>query len=414
MLAQEMLDSVGAVVRDAETGEPVPYVSIYVSPTCGTICNYDGEFSLQCLPSDVLNISCIGYQRISCKASELPSVIHMKPTTNTLREVTVVGADNIMSRLVRKMLKETKKYRKTEGNYFFRLSTRYPGTDELAEAFLTAKSCVQMRDITFHCGARGILSEGVLDGPDLKGLGSTNLHVFLRLAPVLVNYDVWDFAIVPADIVLSRRGKLYDVTHTMFTEDDGTEIRKINVKGRPDNNSYTILEGSLFVDNKKCQLLRFDGQMRRLFLRTYDNARRRAFIDTVQYTMHMDFRHDHGFTEIANMSGTVVKNNVTSRYILFNLGEKEMTFKKSVRVGDNMLRAIDEVGFDSLLWATTGIVKRTHDEERVAFQDSSFFMSDKSKYKARPSAQEAGANKYLRDAIRQLKGNVMPLHHGLP
>ena len=415
VFAQELTDTLTAVVRDADTGEPIPYVSVYVSPSVGTISNYDGEFCLECLPQDVLHISSIGYKKVSIKASELPATVLMSPVSKTLREITVVGSDDIMSRLVRKMQKEAKKYKKAEGNYFFRLSTQYPGTEELAEAFLSAKSCVQMRDLTFHSGNRGLLSEkGILATPDLKGLGSTNLHVFLRLAPILVNFDFWDFAIVPGDIVLSRKGKLYDVSSVASFEDDGTEIRKISVTGKPGSSSYTILEGTLYVDSKNCRLLRFDGQMKGLYLRLYDNARRRTSADTVYYTMHMDYRHDHGFTEIANMSGTIVKDNVKLRYILFNLGEKEMTFKKAYRVGDNMVRAIDNVGYDSTLWAMTGIVKRTEAEERIAFGDSSFHLPNKSKYNVAPSLREADANKYLREAIRQLKTGTMQLHRGLP
>ena len=417
MLAQETLDTLTAVVRDAETGEPVPYVSVYVSSTCGTISNYDGEFSLECLSSDVLRISSIGYRKVSYKASDLPAVILMKPISSTLREITVTGVDDVFYRLVRKMQKEARKNKRTEAAYFFRFTTQYPGTDELAEAFLTAKSCVQLRDITFHSGNRGLLIEngGILDKPDLKGLGRTNLHVFLRLAPVSLYYDYWDFALVPGDIVLSRKGKLYDASSTTFFEDDGTEIRKIRVEGR-ENYTFTepVLEGTMYVDYKKCRLLRFDGKMRGLYLRTYDNARRRLSIDTVQYIMHVDYRHDHGFTEIANMSGTIIKDKVMLRYLLFNFGDKEMSFQKSVRVGDNMLQAIDKVGYDSLLWTTTGIVKRTQLEERIAFRDSSFRMINKSKYDIAPSEQERIANEYLRDALRQLKGSAMQLHRGLP
>lgn len=413
--AQEQLDSVSAVVVDAETREPVPYASVYVSSSCGTISNYDGEFSLECLPSDVLRISSIGYKRISYRATELPDTILLKPIASTLRELTVVGNDDLLYRLVRKMQKEAKKNKKAEAHYFFRLTTQYPGTDELAEVFLSAKSCVQLRDIIFHSGNRGVLKEpGVLDNPDLKGLGRTNLHSFLYLAPILAYYNDWDFAIVPADIVLSRQGKLYDVSYTAFTDDDGTEIRKICVTGKPASAGYTILEGMLYVDNKKCQLLRFDGQMRGLYLRMYDNARRRTSIDTVSYDMHIDYRHDHGFTEIANMSGTIIKDKVMLRYLLYNLGDKEMAFKKSVRVGDNMLQTIDKVGYDSLLWATTGIVKRTQLEERIAFGDTAFQMPNKSKYDVAPSQQERETNTFLRDAIRQLKAGAMQLHRGLP
>ena len=413
VFAQERLDSVCAVVKDAATGEPIPYAMVYVSQSCGTITNYDGEFCLQCLPTDVLRISCMGYQRVYCKATELSEAILMKPIASTLREVTVMATDDILLRLVRKMQKEAKKNKKAEGHYFFRLTTQYPGTDELAEAFLSAKSCVQMRDITFHSGNRGLLSEGILENSDLKGLGRTNLHLFLRLAPVLVNFDVWDIAYVPADIVL-KRGKIYDVSCTAFKEDDGTEICKITVTGDSGIVSRPVLEGSLYVDRKKCRLLHFDGQMRGLYLRAYDQARRRITTNEVQYTMHVDYRHDHGFTEIANLSGTIVRDKVMVRYLLFNLGDKELTFKKSVRVENNMLQTIDKVGFDSILWDMTGIVKRTQQEERVAFQDSTFRMPDRSKYNVAPTVQERETNTYLRDAIRQLKGNTMQLHRGLP
>ena len=413
--SQELQDTLNAVVIDGETGEPIPYANVYVSSSCGTICNYDGEFSLQCLPSDVLRISSIGYQRVSCKFSELTDTIFMKPIASTLRELTVVGTDDILYRLVRKMQKEAGKHKKAEANYFFRLTTQYPGTDELAEAFLSAKSCVQLRDVTFHSGNRGILKEsGVLSTPDLKGLARTNIHVFLHLAPVLAYYNEWEFALVPADIVLSRRGKLYDVSCAAFKDEDGTEIRMIHVTGKPASASYAILEGTLFIDYKKCRLLRFDGEMQGLRLRAYDDARRRVSTDSVRCELHVDYRHDHGFTEIANMSGTIVRDKMMLRYLLFNLGDKEMTFTKSMRVGNNMMQTIDEVGYDSIQWTSTDIVKRTRMEERIAFGDSTFFMHNKSKYEVAPSPQEAGANAYLMNAMRQLKGNTMQMHRGLP
>ena len=412
--AQETLDSVCSVVVDAGTGEPIPYVGIYVSSSCGTISNYNGEFCLQCRPSDELRISCIGYSRVSYKASELPGTIRLQPIASTLREITVMATDDILYRLVNKMQKEGRKHKKDVGRYFYRLTTMYPGTEELAEAFLTAKSCVQIRDIHLHSANRGLLTEGSIDAPDLKGLNRTDLHVFMRLAPILVYEDTWDFAVVPSDVVLSRKGKLLDVSCTSFTEDDGTEICKINVRGKPAGASYTILEGTLYVDRKKCQLLRFDGEVKGLYIKLYDFARSRTSIDLMQCSIHVDYRHDHGFTEIDNMSGTIVKDKVMMRYILFNLGGWEMNFTKDVYVGDDLIPAIDRVGYDSTLWAMTGIVKRTQAEERVAFQGINFRLPGKSNYNVPPSAREAGANMYLNDAMRQLKGDVMKLNRGLP
>lgn len=410
ILAQEKLDSVGAVIRDASTGEPIQYANVYVSPTCGTISNDDGEFCLQCLPTDSIRISCIGFQRLSYRASELPTTIRMRPISTQLRELTVSSGNGIIYQLVHKMQREAKKHRKAQAQYFFRMATRYPGTDELAEAIMSAKSCVQIRDITFHSGSRGQLRDGKLDSPSLTGLGRTNLHIFLRLAPVLVNYNIWDFTYVPADIVLRKIKDLYDISCTQFTEEDGTEISKIRVTANPSASSQPILDGTLYIDRKRCRLLRFDGQMHGLQIVLYDQAREQHYYAGIDYTMHVDYRHDHGFTEIANMSGTIVRDSVKIRQLLYNLGDKKLSFQKSVRVGENMIHAIDQAGFDSTLWAANNIVKRTQVEERIAFRDSSFWSSRKSGYETPPTAQD----QYLQNAIQQLMSGTMQLQRTRP
>lgn len=409
-MAQEKLDSVGAIIRDAETQEPVPYASVYVSPGCGTISNYEGEFALQCLASETIRISCIGYQSVTYRGSELPAVVRLRPVSTTLKEITVTTkGEDILYRLVTKMQREAKRHRKAEAKYFFRMATQYPGTDELAEAFMTAKSCVQIRDITFHSGCRGQLKDNKLDGPSLTGLGRTNMHIFLRLSPILVNYDIWDFTFVPADIVLRRMKNLYQTSTVQFAQEDGTPVSKIRITANPAITSRPILDGTMYIDSKKCRLLRFDGQIHNLHIELYDQAREQHLVTSIDYTMHVDYRHDHGFTEIASMSGTISKDSIRIRQLLFNLGEKKLIFSKSVRVGENMVRAIDKVGFDSTLWVTNNIVKRTQAEERVAFGDSTFWQANKSKYNTAPTLQEQRTDTYLQDAIRQLKDNTMQL-----
>ncbi len=409
ILAQEKTDSISAVILDAESGEPIQYASVYVSSTCGTISNFDGEFCLRCLPSENVRISCIGYQHVTLRASELPAVIRMQPISTTLKEITVTRGDNIIYQLVYKMQREARKHRKAEAQYFFRMATQYPGTDELAEAFMTAKSCVQIRDITFHSGSRGQLRGEQLDSPSLTGLGRTNLHMFLRLSPVLVNFDIWDNTFVPADLVFRRIKNLYEISCVQFTEEDGTEISKVKVTGNPSINSRPVLDGTLYIDRKNLRLLRFDGQMHGLQIVLYDQAREQHFYTGIDYSMHVDYRHDHGFTEIANMSGIITKDSVRIRQLLYNLGDKKLTFNKSVRVGENMIQAIDKVGFDSTLWVTNNIVKRTQDEERVVFKDPTFWLTNKSKYATAPSSEQQRTDNYLQDAILQLMDNTMQL-----
>ena len=74
-----------------------------------------------------------------------------------------------------------------------------------------------------------------------------------------------------------------------------------------------------------------------------------------------------------------------------------------------MIRAIDLAGFDSTLWVANNIVKRTQDEERVAFKDANFWSANKSKYDIAPTEQEQRTNTYLKDAIQQLMSNTMQL-----
>ena len=202
---------------------------------------------------------------------------------------------------------------------------------------------------------------------------------------------------------------LYDISCVQFTEEDGTEISKINFTANPSIISRPILDGTLYVDHKHNRLLRFDGQMHGLQIVLYDQAREQRLFAGIDYSMHVDYRHDHGFTEIANMSGIITRDSVKIRQLLYNLGDKKLKFSKSVHVGENMMHAIDLAGFDSTLWVVNNIVKRTRDEERIAFKDTTFWSANKSKYATAPTEQEQRTNSYLKDAIHQLMDNTMQL-----
>ena len=206
---------------------------------------------------------------------------------------------------------------------------------------------------------------------------------------------------------------LYEISCVQFSEEDGTEISKVHVTGNPTINSHPILDGTLYIDRKLCRLLRFDGQLHGLQIVLYDQAREQHFYTGIDYSMHVDYRHDHGFTEIANMSGVITKDSVRIRQLLYNLGDKKLVFSKSVRVGENMMHAIDQVGFDSTLWTNNNIVKRTQDEERIAFKDKTFWLSNKSKYNTFHTEQEQHTDNYLQDAIHQLMDNTMQLQRML-
>ena len=91
-------------IVDAETGEPLPYVSVYVSEGNGSITNMDGEFSVAAEPSDVLRISYAGYETMEIKAGSLPNRIRLKPMENLLNEITVMPVEKILEAVAKRIV----------------------------------------------------------------------------------------------------------------------------------------------------------------------------------------------------------------------------------------------------------------------------------------------------------------------
>ena len=65
--------TISAHVVDSETGEALPYVTVYVSQENYTITNAEGNFTLRIAPQDTVRISFIGYQTLRIKAQDVPA-----------------------------------------------------------------------------------------------------------------------------------------------------------------------------------------------------------------------------------------------------------------------------------------------------------------------------------------------------
>lgn len=88
LMAAAQTTSVEAVIVDAQTRQPLPYASIFVSRTNSTISNAVGSFHLACSPTDVLRISFVGYKTKRITAGRVSKQIALEPMTNILNEVT--------------------------------------------------------------------------------------------------------------------------------------------------------------------------------------------------------------------------------------------------------------------------------------------------------------------------------------
>ena len=74
------------------TGFPVIGAAVVVKgTTTGVVTDFDGNFEVNAKPGDVLEISYVGYKKVTIKATAQPMNILMEEDTETLDEVVVVG-----------------------------------------------------------------------------------------------------------------------------------------------------------------------------------------------------------------------------------------------------------------------------------------------------------------------------------
>ena len=77
-------------VVDDETGEAIPYATVYVHSGLGTLTNSDGDFTISCPTDGTVQITCIGYTRQSFPVTSVPKLIRLQPLSTTLKEVNII------------------------------------------------------------------------------------------------------------------------------------------------------------------------------------------------------------------------------------------------------------------------------------------------------------------------------------
>ena len=88
IVSQFVFSQIRGVVKDSISGEPIPYVNIWVeNETVGTTSEADGSFSLDIKDEKVLIFSALGFE--TKKLSSKSEVILLKPKVFELNEVII-------------------------------------------------------------------------------------------------------------------------------------------------------------------------------------------------------------------------------------------------------------------------------------------------------------------------------------
>ncbi len=381
-----------ARVIDAESGEALPLVGVYVSEENNTLTNFDGEFSITADSSDVVRLTCIGRETLTLRANKLPKTIKMKMLSSTLSEVTVTAIESILAQVAKQMEKAFNRKKSKTAQFFYRQTSVISRKQDIVEAFISARSAVNLRELTFLTGRHGALTQKQWAESNLSDM---NLHHVLELGPMTLDASFWHRLLTP----LPEKGftgynhqqsyyydwahraakkerktsnisyfkKYYDITFEEAADAD-QQLYIVHFKRNENLDiQQPIMTGTLYVDRRTLSVLAFDGQVENMKISFGKGSLRSATVIPVTLDFHIDYRYDHKYPEVADLSMQTKWGDFQTRTMLFNTeGQSHLKIKKSARARENMLSAISEAGYDSTFWANNEIIKRTAEEQAIA------------------------------------------------
>ena len=363
-------------VVNAETGEALPFVSIYVRQGVGTMTNEEGEFSIVVNADDILQVSCMGYEKQQVKASSIGEMLRLKPMSHTLQEVTVFPVRSILEKTAMKLRKTYKKNRKERSIYFYRQLTKTSAND-LVETFTEANSAVNLRGMEFVSGRHGRQVGNTMLNSLIDNM---NFHHLLELSPAIYDTKFWRTLCTPLGIfdMPYLPKNIYSYSAEILDDND-RKIYAITASRNLKNSFASILTGTLYIDAKTYELLGFKGQLEGFNIDVKKDLVSRTA--NIECSVVINYRSDKGFPEVQSVGYNFNSGDLKAKAILFNIDKiaqtGELVSKKERKqlrkkhdkkndVQENMLANISDKGFEELMKKNANFVKRTAAEAELA------------------------------------------------
>ena len=351
-------------VVDAESGERLPLVGVYVSEENNTLTNFDGECTLTAEPEDLVRFTYVGHETLSLRAGDIPQIVKLKLLDATLQEVTVKAVEGMLMEVGQKMEKRYKRKRGKRAQYFYRQTSVFGLKQDIVEAFVEAGSAVNLREMKFLTGRHGALTGGQWQKSTVNDM---NLHHLLEVAPMMKESSFWKDLIMPlapgSDIDYLQR--YYDITMEELN-DDGRQLYRFNlsrgsrVEGRGvRGEGQPMMTGALYIDGATLTPLTFEGEIDDMKMMMGKGSLRSATMIPVTLEFRMDYRNDHKYPEVSSLCMKAKWGNFMTRTMLFNVeGQKRLKVGKKKKVGENMLSAIADAGYNERFWENSEVIKR--------------------------------------------------------
>lgn len=361
--AQEL--TVQGRLVDAETGEPLPYATVYKGEGRGALTNVEGDFRLYASAQDLLTFSFVGYDKLQLKAWEVPRLVRLKPLERALKEVVVKPVDewNVVGQVIGKLKKDFSKHRdrrEDRSAYFLRTLLKNKRDSYLRETIMSWCSAVNLRDEETYTGRYGMNDQGSRSNIHLR---FTNINRVAEISPSAFMSQYWKEAIKPLNS-LSMTKKYYDIElETLFGGEEEKLYRitfRWNGKSSGKQDSRRYLTGAAYVDAGTLRLLRFQGEVGNAY-QSVDNKRMPT---SIKFNVNYDYAK--GYTTVGNLAVQGGNDAMNYKLILYDVHDDSLAMNGGL-VGENVQIYAK---FDSTKWEKYNIVKRTSEEELLAFGEN--------------------------------------------
>lgn len=330
-------------VVDAETGEPVPYVSVSNKKGAKAFSDASGVFKVA--GADSISISCIGYTPKSIHTATLPCIIKLEPYSTVLREVTVIPKESVIDITIRRLREGYKKNKKQKASYYAKITAMDYDMEEYIELLFNASSAVNLRDLVFITGRN--LAKG-------DSIRFSDSHRLLGLAPMMYDSQLSNNILIPLNPISAYTKKTnlneyYETEVEMKQSPEGKKLFCIkmyykHVRGREARKAIT---GNLYIDAESYRLLSFEGNLLHYRLDVGGlNGLETYYADT---RIRINYDYTKGFSEVqelfVRMKGGLMQIDINAVKVddINAEGKKENKYR-------NLKRALQVAGYDKALW----------------------------------------------------------------
>ena len=345
----------------------------------------------------------MGYKAAYVVARQLGEVVALQPQERQLQEVVVVPIGPMINKICKETLRLQQKYKNRESKFFYR-QTAFLGARcyEFAESFLKGNPAVSLRNLSIYTGRYAGIQSDSLNHYTYFG----NIYTFSQLE--MAAYYKMPSKLDDVVPLFRNYNKFYNVSYTVISGDDGERIFAIRFEPKPEVLSrYSILGGTLYVDEQTLHIRRFEGEghnfrvLTRILTETNEIgfSRYAQSVSLAHFSYVVEMTEEHGYPEVQSVyvdeSHDFEGQTITTRSLLFNLGDgpkKKGNLLK--RIGNwfadqhsdskssSMLefyselhKEITRTGYDPDFWQKNEIVRRTPIEQAVLqlFEENDLF-----------------------------------------